>query len=46
MLIGTTASKNKPESMLPVTEPDNYLMGKSLAEELLKDYNGNITGKH
>lgn len=45
MLIGTTASKNKPESMLPVTEPDNYLMGKSLAEELLKDYNGNITGK-
>lgn len=45
MLIGTTASEDKEESILPVTEPDNYLMGKSLAEELLKDYNGNLNGK-
>ncbi len=45
MLAGCTASANKEESLLPVTEPDNYSMGRTLAEELLSDYNGNIKGK-
>lgn len=45
MLAGCTASGNREESLLPVTEPDNYAMGRALAEELLSDYNGNIKGK-
>ncbi|MCI9080364.1 MAG: substrate-binding domain-containing protein [Lachnospiraceae bacterium] len=45
MLAGCTASVNREESLLPVTEPDNYSMGRTLAEELLSDYNGNIEGK-
>ena len=32
-------------SGLPVTGPDNYEIGKALAEELLKDYGKNIEGK-
>ncbi len=32
-------------STLPVVEPDNYAAGKTLAEELVKDYNGNLDGK-
>ena len=30
---------------LPVTEPDHFAMGKTLASELLKDYDGNLLGK-
>ena len=45
MLAGCTASKEKEDSALPVTEPDHYAMGTALAEELLKDYSGNIEGK-
>ena len=45
MLVGCTASKEKETSALPTTEPDHYAMGRALAEELLKDYNGNINGK-
>lgn len=45
MLVGCAASKEKGDSVLPTTEPDNYAMGTALAEELLKDYNGNINGK-
>lgn len=45
MLAGCTASANREESLLPVTEPDNYAMGRTLAQELLSDYNGNIKGK-
>lgn len=45
MLVEYTATKNKDISMLPTVEPDNYAMGAALAEELLKDYNGNIEGK-
>ena len=30
---------------LSVVEPDHYAMGKDLAEELLRDYNGNVEGK-
>lgn len=44
MLAGCGA---RPEegSLLPVTGPDNYGMGKALAEELLKDYGGSMEGK-
>ena len=45
MLAGSTASLDKEASALPVTEPDNYAMGKALAEELLEDYAGNLDGK-
>lgn len=45
MLIEDTLSKNGDVSVLPVTKPDNYAMGKALAEELLRDYNGKIDGK-
>ena len=30
---------------LPVVGPDHYAMGAALAEELLKDYSGNLSGK-
>ena len=45
MLVEYTASKDKEASVLPTAEPDNYAMGTALAEELLKDYNGNLNGK-
>ena len=45
MLVESTASKRREDSMLPTTEPDNYAMGKALAEEILADYNGNMKGK-
>ena len=45
MLVEHTASKGKEESKLPIVEPDNYAMGKALAQELLEDYNGNMEGK-
>lgn len=45
MLVESTASKQREDSKLPTTEPDNYAMGKALAEEILADYNGNVKGK-
>ncbi len=45
MLIGNAASEEGEESLLPVVGPDNYALGAALAEELLKDYNGNLSGK-
>ncbi|MBU9727695.1 sugar ABC transporter substrate-binding protein [Diplocloster modestus] len=45
MLVGSTASKDRTLTKLPVTEPDNYAMGTVLAEELLADYNGKVDGK-
>ena len=45
MLVEYTASKDKEASLLPTAEPDNYAMGTAMAEELLKDYNGNLNGK-
>lgn len=45
MLVGSTASKDRSLSALPVTESDNYAMGTALAEELLKDYNNSVEGK-
>lgn len=45
MLVEYTASQDSDASVLPTVEPDNYAMGTALAEELLRDYNGNIKGK-
>lgn len=39
------AAGGSDSSGLPVSAPDNYAMGKALAEELLKDYAGNVKGK-
>lgn len=35
----------KERTSLPVTKPDYYAMGKALAQEVRKDYNGNLEGK-
>ena len=45
MLVESTASKEAQDSSFPVTQPDNYAMGKALAEELLKDCGDNLKGK-
>ena len=45
MQVEDTASGERDPSVLPTTEPDHYSMGTALAEELLKDYNGNLDGK-
>lgn len=45
MMIEQAADAAEEERTLAVTEPDNYAMGKTLAEELRKDYNGNLEGK-
>ena len=45
ILVGCAAGENKETSVLPVVKPDNYAMGRALAEELLKDYNDNLEGK-
>lgn len=45
MLVESTASMERDATVIPVTEPDHYAMGAVLAEELLKDYNGNLEGK-
>lgn len=43
MLIEDISSEEKSE--FPVIQSNNYAMGKTLAEELLKDYGGNLKGK-
>lgn len=45
MLVESTASREAQDSSFPVTQPDNYAMGKALAEELLKDCGDNLKGK-
>lgn len=45
MLIDESSSKHTERLELPVIQPDNYAMGRILAEELLEDYNGNLKGK-
>lgn len=45
MLVQCTASSEREASLLPATEPDHYAMGRALAEEMLKDYSGNLEGK-
>ncbi|MCM1181270.1 MAG: substrate-binding domain-containing protein [Clostridium sp.] len=45
MLVESAVLEEWELAVVPVTEPDNYAMGKKLAEELLKDYNENIKEK-
>lgn len=45
MLVKNTLTKDPDLSLLPVVEPDQEAMGRTLAEQLLKDYNGNLSGK-
>lgn len=45
MLIEDIFSEKNEMSEFPVVQPDAYAMGKTLAEELLKDYGGNLEGK-
>lgn len=44
MFIEQEISGHKEDSV-PIMQPDHYAMGMALGEELLKDYNGNISGK-
>lgn len=45
MLAESAAVQDRDASLLPVTGTDNYRLGAALAEELLEDFGGNITGK-
>lgn len=45
MLLEPVESEESKKEERPVTSPDNYEMGKTLACELLADYNGNLKGK-
>ena len=45
MLVESTASREAQNSSFPVTQPDNYAMGKALGAELLKDCGDNLKGK-
>ena len=44
-LVEQPASEDYTVSKIPAVHPDNYAMGKALAEELLRDYSGKIKGK-
>lgn len=45
MLVKSEVSKDSGGPSLPVTKPDNYAMGRDLAEGLLTDYGGSLQGK-
>ena len=45
MLVGYEAEKGETRYDLPVIKEDNYEMGQVLAEEMLKDFEGNIEEK-
>ena len=45
MLVEYSAARDGDTSGIAVVKPDNYELGKVLAEELLNDYNGKIKGK-
>ena len=45
MLVEHAVSTEQDNLGFPVTEADNYEMGKVLAGELVNDYNGNVRGK-
>lgn len=45
MLVEYTAAKEREKSQLPSVEHDHSAMGEALAEELKKDYCGNLSGK-
>ncbi|MFR2836001.1 MAG: hypothetical protein ACLTCI_04080 [[Clostridium] nexile] len=43
--VGYEAEKGETRYDLPVIKEDNYEMGQALAEEMLKDFEGNIEEK-
>ena len=45
MLVEDLTPGDDEGTALPVTGPDNYALGAALAEEILKDYSGNLEGK-
>ncbi len=45
MLVECPAAKEEEISGNVVVKPDNYALGKALAEELLSDYSGHLEGK-
>lgn len=45
MLVENNMDGNKDNLVFSVTQTDNYAMGYALAEEILKDYGGNIKEK-
>lgn len=45
VLVEDTAAGNTAEADIPVVKPDDYAVGRTLAEELIKDYNGRLQGK-
>lgn len=44
ILVESEAGESGASGLFPVVQPDNYEMGKLLAEELLRDYGGDIRG--
>lgn len=45
ILVECAASEDGESSGIPIVKPDNYAMGRALAEELLKDYSGSLKEK-
>ena len=45
ILVEDTAAGGKKGGDISAVKPDDYAVGQTLAEELLKDYSGNIRGK-
>ncbi len=45
VLVESLAAEDEQSEKLPYVKPDNPAMGKALAAELLKDYNGRLEGK-
>lgn len=45
MLVGSPVREDGGKSALAVTGTDNYALGAALAEEILRDYSGDLEGK-
>lgn len=45
ILVECAAREDGESSGIPTVKPDNYAMGRTLAEELLKDYSGSLEEK-
>ncbi|KAI4451450.1 hypothetical protein C823_005999 [Eubacterium plexicaudatum ASF492] len=45
VLVATRMAGEQDDSAIPTVEPDHNALGRTLAEELLKDYSGNLKGK-
>ena len=45
ILVESAVSEDGESSGIPTVKPDNYAMGRALAEELLRDYSGSLEEK-